>query len=74
MLEQSWRIGGASAAEVFALEAFAADPALQRIRASTCEVYGDAPAPADSTRLYRGDEPELGLLSKYVKVEPYDSA
>jgi hypothetical protein len=74
VLEQSWRIGGASAAEVFALEAFAVDPELKRIRASTREIYGDAPAPAHSTRLYRGSEPELGLLSKYVKVEPYDSA
>ncbi|NWL76477.1 DUF3182 domain-containing protein [Pseudomonas taiwanensis] len=73
VLEQSWRIGGASAAEVFALEAFAADSSLKSVCASTQEIYGDAPPPADSIQLYQGEEPELGKLSKYVKVEPHDS-
>lgn len=74
VLEQSWRVGGASAAEIFALEAFAADASLQRLRAATREVYGDKPAPEGWTPLYQGEEPGLGRLSKYVKVEPYDSA
>lgn len=68
VLEQSWRVGGASAAEVFALEAFMTDPALKRIRASTHEQYGDAPPPPGAIRLYRGEQDQLGLLSKYVKV------
>ena len=42
VLEQSWRIGGASGAEIAALEAFRADPALQAVRASTVEIYGDS--------------------------------
>lgn len=73
VLEQSWRIGGASAAEVFALEAFNRDPSLHCIRASTIERYGDVAPPESATLLYQGEEPELGVLSKYVKVEAYDS-
>jgi hypothetical protein len=40
VLEQSWRIGGASGAEVAALEAFRAEPALRAVRAATVELYG----------------------------------
>ncbi|MGE8360292.1 DUF3182 family protein [Pseudomonas sp.] len=68
VLEQSWRVGGASAAELFALEAFIANPGLQRLTAATHERYGEVPAPAGATCLYRGEEPELGLLSKYVTL------
>ena len=73
VLEQSWRVGGASAAEVFALEAFAADPQLTCLRASTYECYGESLPPDDARRLYQGGEPEIGPLGKYVKVEPYVS-
>ena len=46
VLEQSWRIGGASGAEVAALEALTDDPALQTVRASTTEAHGpDVPVP-----------------------------
>ena len=71
VLEQSWRIGGASAAEIFALEAFSLDAGLHCVRASTYESYGENSPPDDATQLYSGSEPGLGLLSKYVKVEPY---
>jgi hypothetical protein len=74
VLEQSWRIGGASAAEIFALEAFAADPTLRSVRASTFECYGESEPPDDAQQLYSGEEPEVGRLSKYVKVEPHDVA
>lgn len=72
VLEQSWRIGGASAAEVAALEAFYRDPALQYVRASTYETYG-TDVPPGAQRLYRGAVPPHGTLSKFVKVEPYAS-
>ena len=42
VLEQSWRLGGASGAEIGALEAFRADPSLRAVRAMTREVYGDS--------------------------------
>ncbi|MBD8495183.1 DUF3182 family protein [Pseudomonas syringae] len=73
VLEQSWRIGGASAAEIHALLALAADPALSRLCVSTHEVYGrDAPLPAHAHVLYEGDDPQLGFLRKYIQVQPYD--
>ncbi len=72
VLEQSWRIGGASAAEISAVEAFHRDPTLQRLRASTYETYGDD-TPPDALRLYLGAVPPHGTLSKFVKVEPYAS-
>lgn len=72
VLEQSWRIGGASPAEVEALLAFAADPALQRICASTHEIYGETTIAADASVLYEGDDPEVGFISKFTKVQPYE--
>ena len=70
VLEQSWRVGGASAAEIFALEAFIEDPQLQTLQASTHECYRDAPPPPGSICLYQGQESEDGPLAKYVKVGP----
>src|SRR5690606_38483887 len=45
VLEQSWRFGGASMAEVLAIEAFAAHPRLQWLVAETVETWGDEPLP-----------------------------
>ena len=42
VLEQSWRIGGASGAEILALEAFRRDPGRVRIRCATVEAHDDA--------------------------------
>ncbi|MFY1666834.1 DUF3182 family protein [Pseudomonas sp. Pseu.R1] len=72
VLEQSWRIGGASPAEIEALVAFAADPSLQRIGASSHEIYGPATLPAQAHVLYEGDDPDVGLISKFTQVQPYD--
>lgn len=70
VLEQSWRVGGASAAEIFALEAFMNDAQLQTLQASTHEFYQDVPPPAGSICLYQGQDSEDGPLAKYVKVGP----
>ncbi|MBA4682226.1 MAG: DUF3182 family protein [Pseudomonas sp.] len=70
VLEQSWRVGGASAAEIFALEAFIKDPQLQTLQASTHEFYQDVPPPPGSICLYQGQDSEDGPLAKYVKVGP----
>ncbi|HEX8592008.1 MAG TPA: DUF3182 family protein [Pseudomonas sp.] len=72
VLEQSWRIGGASAAEVEALLAFAADPALQAICASTHEIYGPTTLPTGANVLYEGDDPDVGLITKFTQVRPYE--
>ena len=69
VLEQSWRIGGASPAELLALEAFTANPALARVRVSCHEAYGDHAPPAEATVHYRGNEPRLGPMVKYAVLE-----
>ena len=72
VLEQSWRIGGASGAEIEALAAFHADPALQQVRASTTETYGaDATVPAGATLYFRGIDPRVGPLVKYSKLDAH---
>jgi hypothetical protein len=73
VLEQSWRVGGASGAEIAALEAFRADPALRVVRASTREVYGEesaAPPPPHAAVYFRGADGRVGPLTKYALVEP----
>jgi len=72
VLEQSWRIGGASAAEVEALLAFAADPDLQAICASTHEIYGPTTLPAGANVLYEGNDPDVGFITKFTQVQPYE--
>ncbi|GEO17905.1 DUF3182 family protein [Microvirga aerophila] len=75
VLEQSWRIGGASGAEIAALEAFRADPDLQAVRASTYEIYGESPAPPPHATVYfRGTDERVGMLTKYTVVEAHDDA
>lgn len=71
VLEQSWRIGGASGAEMAALLAFQEDPALNDIRASTVERHGATHVPpADARVTFEGDDPECGPMIKYITVEP----
>ncbi|CAN7439013.1 DUF3182 family protein [Aquipseudomonas alcaligenes] len=75
VLEQSWRIGGASAAEILAIEAFAGDPQLTCIRAATVERYGTGfEIPGGANLLYQGDDAEVGPISKFARVEPYGVA
>lgn len=72
VLEQSWRIGGASGAEIVALAAFRADPALHAVRASTVEIYGDAPAvPAGAVVYFQGVDADIGPLTKYATLTAY---
>ncbi|MDI9779309.1 DUF3182 family protein [Pseudomonas putida] len=72
VLEQSWRLGGASSAELLALQAFADDPALLQVRASTHEVFGTPYLPADATLFYQGNDSELGQLSKYARIRQHE--
>ncbi|MGY2401298.1 DUF3182 family protein [Pseudomonas sp. SDO5271_S396] len=72
VLEQSWRMGGASSAEVAALQSFVDDPDLRAIRVSSVETYVDQALPADAVEVYRGPAQNSDFLLKYVTVEPYD--
>jgi hypothetical protein len=73
VLEPSWRIGGASSAELAALAAFARDPSLEIVGASHVEEYGTGRrAPADALVDFQGDDPEAGPLLRYTTVKPQD--
>ncbi len=75
VLEQSWRLGGASGAEIGALEAFRADPSLEIVRAITREVYGEAPAlPPTAVVYFSGVDASVGALTKYALTEPHAHA
>jgi hypothetical protein len=70
VLEQSWRVGGASAAELLALRAFKAKPALSQVNCRTVEVFGElAEVPDRALLLYRGVDPEAGALTRYAVSE-----
>lgn len=72
VLEQSWRIGGASPAEIIALEAFAADATLQSICVSTHEVYGSDDPPRHATVHFQGIDSQLGALQKYCTIDAHE--
>ncbi|KNH21311.1 biotin carboxylase [Pseudomonas syringae] len=72
VLEQSWRIGGASSAEVAALQSFVNNPGLRAIRVSSVETYTDRPLPANAIEVYRGPAEHSDFLLKYVTVKSYD--
>jgi hypothetical protein len=75
VLEQSWRLGGASGAEVAALEAFRAEPGLRAVRAATVEVYGGgAEPPSQATVYFCGVDERDGPLLKYALAKPHDHA
>ena len=75
VLEQSWRIGGASAAEVVALATFKRDAGRGQVRCATVEIYDDAcPVPAGAFVYYRGIDARVGPLTKYaVELDDEDA-
>jgi len=75
VLEQSWRIGGASSAEIAALEAFRRGSAVRAVKASSIELYGEQQqVPAGAQVLYRDEDAEVGFITKCVMVEDYGDA
>src|SRR5262249_42542053 len=69
VLESSWRAGGATSAELAALSAFAQDPALAIVEASTVEEFGsDRKPPANAIIHFAGEDPQLGPLLRYTVV------
>lgn len=74
VLEQSWRVGGATGAEVAALEVFKNQPQLSLVRASCLEVFGETELPPGARVNYSGDDPEVGRLTKYSLVDAYVDA
>ena len=65
VLEQSWRAGGASIAELSALQAFMLSPSLKSVSAFTRERYGaDEPPPTSEQYVYRGEDSAVGMITK----------
>ncbi|HEY0878506.1 MAG TPA: DUF3182 family protein [Zeimonas sp.] len=70
VLEQSWRIGGASAAELVALHALHDDPTRSSVRAQTVEMHcADPDLPAGAIVHFRGVDERLGPITKYVRLQ-----
>jgi hypothetical protein len=75
VLEQSWRIGGASPAEVAALQALCDDPGRTQVRASSVEVHApDAVVPEGATLYFRGVDEHVGPITKYAWVHRHADA
>ncbi|GHH46677.1 DUF3182 family protein [[Pseudomonas] boreopolis] len=71
VLEQSWRIGGATPAELAAVALFQRDPGLHRAYACTREIYDEAgPLPAGADVYYRSAAPANGPRLKYRLSSP----
>lgn len=71
VLEQSWRLGGATGAEIAAMEAFQEQPDLIEVRACTVERYGDFdPPPAGAAIYFQGVDEAEGPMVKYAMVRP----
>jgi hypothetical protein len=72
VLEQSWRIGGASGAEIAALQMFRDHPTLRWVQASTHEVHGEPAALPPGAQLhYDGLDAQGGRLVKYATVDAH---
>jgi len=71
VLEQSWRVGGASGAEIAALEIFEEQPARGVVNASCFEVYGNGVVPPPNACVYfSGVDAHCGPITKYTVAEP----
>lgn len=70
VLDQSWRIGGASGAELVALQALRDDPALELVEASCYERYGaDVMLPPGAVVHFDGAEAASGPIRLYTVVQ-----
>lgn len=75
VLEQSWRLGGASGAELGAVETMLADPAVVAVRARCVERYGEGVVPPPGATLHYADvDARVGRLTKYTVVERHADA
>ena len=76
VLEQSWRIGGASGAEIAALQMFRDQPRLRWVQASTHEIHGEprrrCPAARRCTTTASMRRPAGSL--KYATVDAHGDA
>ncbi|RCS25124.1 DUF3182 family protein [Phyllobacterium salinisoli] len=70
VLEQSWRLGGATSAELLAVEAFRRDPSLAAVQVSSFEEFGRTePAAKADLICFAGEDPQEGPMIKYSRLE-----
>lgn len=70
VLEQSWRAGGATGAELAILKAFRDDPRCVRATASTHEQYAaDVNVPPGADVYFSGEDRNVGALVKFAILE-----
>ncbi|HUH41060.1 MAG TPA: DUF3182 family protein [Castellaniella sp.] len=73
VLEQSWRAGGASPAELAALHFLSLHPEEAEVTSFTRERYGEsAPVPAGLECIYRGVDRAVGPITKMVGIVGQD--
>jgi hypothetical protein len=69
VFEASWRSGGASTAELAALMAFAKDPTLQVVEATSAKQFGRRTTiPPGAVLHFHDDDPDDGPLLRYTVV------
>jgi hypothetical protein len=69
VFESSWRIGGASPAELLAIVAFLEDPDLSMLEACHYEKFGELHnLPENSTVHFRGEDPQAGPVVRYTTL------
>ncbi|MDR0183853.1 DUF3182 family protein [Lysobacter arvi] len=74
VLEQSWRVGGATPAEILALEAMHRDPLLAHVNVSTHELHECVDPPLGAQVSFRGDDPHVGPMTKYAMLDAQGDA
>ena len=73
VFESSWRVGGATSAELVAMTTFMQDPSVQIVEASHVEKFGmDREAPRGAVIHFQGDDPPVGPLIRYTVVKRTD--
>jgi hypothetical protein len=71
VLEQSWRVGGASPAEIVAFETFQNDLRRDMVRVCCVEHYGEnIEIPDNGQFFYQGVDDSTGPLTKYARILP----
>jgi len=70
VFESSWRVGGASPAELVALAEFVRDPSVQLVEASHTEKFGkNLEPPAGAIVHFQADDPFAGPIMRYTIIK-----
>jgi hypothetical protein len=70
VFEASWRVGGATGAEIMALTEFTRDPSVQQVDAAHIEEFGQNRAtPPGAVIHFYGDDPQVGPMIRYTVLK-----